>query len=319
MKSDFARSIVSPPPEVRDSVTVAVVNFHPVWGKNNIRRIREFAESAAGSGAGIIVFPEMALTGYDPDPAEAGEKRMQLRLAETVPGLSCEALKPVAAHYGAYIVFGLPERDGDRVYNSVAVICPEGRVLSYRKLHPFGRENTWCIRGETPLLVTTPWGPVGIGICYDSYQFPELVRYYAARGARLYINCTAQCANMQHEDGRTRFEHYYLTTLAGHVVANEIFVASSNLAGLDNTTRFPGASMILGPGVRRQAGQEDPYYRIYAGDIADCREEIIAATLDLSLAERTLYRDNPFTGVPDFRPELYARLYRELAAVQAGQ
>ena len=103
---------------------------------------------------------------------------------------------------------------------------------------------------------------------------------------------------MQHEDGRTRFEHYYLTTLAGHVVANEIFVASSNLAGLDNTTRFPGASMILGPGVRRQARLEEPYYRIYAGDIADCREEIIAATLELSLAERIIYRDNPFTGLP---------------------
>lgn len=50
-----------------DVMTVATVNFHPVWGENNIARIKGFAVAAAKQGADFIVFPEMALTGYDPD------------------------------------------------------------------------------------------------------------------------------------------------------------------------------------------------------------------------------------------------------------
>ena len=55
---------------------------------------------------------------------------------------------------------------------------PELRALreidSYQKMHPFETESVWCEKGETPFMFDTPWGPVGISICFDTYQFPEL-------------------------------------------------------------------------------------------------------------------------------------------------
>lgn len=301
------------PKPAEDIISIATVNFHPVWGQNNIGRIKGFAVSAAKQGADLVVFPEMALTGYDLDPKDSGDKRMQLRLAETVPGPSTDALKEVAAKYDIYIMFGLPEKKKDGVYNSVAVVCPDGKAYSYQKIHPFGMESTWCKKGETPLMIETKFGPIGVGICYDMYQFPELARYYIAKGCRVVVNCTAQYEDPMENGGTAAFANYYLTTLAAHSVASEVFVVSSNLVGLDNVTYFPGASMILGPGIRKTTAVGDPVYHIYAGKITDNQEGIAFATVDLSLANRTLYKSNPVTGTPDFRPALYQKLYKELA------
>lgn len=295
----------------RDTVTIAVVNFHPEWGQSNLDRIRELSLAAAGQGAEIIVFPEMALTGYSVDPLATGADRMQWRLAETIPGPSTDAVCDTAKRCGAYILFGMPERSNNTVFNAAAIVTPEGQAFSYRKMHPFGRENSWCAKGKDPLILATPWGPVGIGVCYDSYQFPELVRYYAAMGCRLYINCTAQSAAAPGESAQGPFERYYLTTLAGHVITNEIFVASANLCGVDGNSYYPGASLILGP-TARQPGQVDPDYRIYAGSLTNADEGIFCATVDLSLALRSPYGPNPATGEPDFRPDIYAGLYARL-------
>lgn len=296
-----------------DIVTVAVVNFHPIWGESNSDRIRGFALAAAKAGADVIVFPELALTGYDVDRENEGAARMQVRLAETVPGPTTDSLKDIAVEYGVYILFGMPERKGDAVYNSVAVVRPDGGAASYQKIHPFGEENTWCKKGDSPLIVDTPWGPIGVGICYDTYQFPELVRYYAAKGCRLYVNATAQYSDPSENTEMKSFEQYYVATQAAAVIANEIFVAASNLAGLDNETFFPGASMILGPAIRRTGAPGDPVCHVYAGGPGNNQQGIFSATIDLSQAVRSVYGNNPATGVPDFRPEIYAKLYQELA------
>ena len=300
-------------PEVRDVVTVATVNFHPYWGKNNAERIRDYAISAAKGGADIVVFPEMALTGYDVDSEKQGSERMQIVLAETVPGPSTDIIKEVATRYGVYIVFGMPEKQGNAVYNSAVVVMPDGKTASYRKIHPFGNENTWCKKGDSPLIINTQWGPIGIGICFDSYQFPELVRYYAAKGCRLYVNCTAQYSDPQENTGAGSFDQFYLATLGSIALANDIYVVSSNLTGLDRVTFFPGASMILGPSIRQTSNPGDPVYHIYAGSVNDHQQGVFTAAIDLSLATRSIYQPNPFTGTPDFRPELYKKLYDELA------
>jgi hypothetical protein len=89
-----------------------------------------------------------------------------------------------AQQYDVYAVFGMPERDGEHVYNSAAVCMPDGTVKGYRKIHLPGNEINWAERGEDPLLFNTPWGPVGVGICYDIFEYPELARYYRAMARR---------------------------------------------------------------------------------------------------------------------------------------
>ena len=297
-----------------DVMTVATVNFHPVWGENNIARIKGFAVAAAKQGADFIVFPEMALTGYDPDDENEGDERMQAKLAEPIPGPSTDIILEVAKKYDCVILFGMPEKAKDGLYNSsVACVSPDGTVQAYRKIHPFGVENTWCKKGDTPVIVDTKFGPIGVGICYDMYQFPELTRYYCAKGCRAVVNCTAQYGDPAENTGLESFEQYYMPTLASHVIANEIFVFSSNLVGLDNVTWFAGGSMVIGPRLRATCAPGDPVYKIYCGALDNNNEELFLATIDLSLANRSLYKNNPYTNVPDFRPDIYLKLYKELA------
>jgi len=302
--------------EVEDAVTIATINFKPTWGnkEDNLNRIKGYAKAAAKRGANIIVFPEMALTGYDLDTEHKGDSRMQIAQAETIPGPSSNALAIIAGEYGVYIIVGMPEESYDgAIYNSTAVIGPGGVLGSYRKIQPFGDENSWCKKGHSPYIINTEWGMVGIGICYDTYQFPELLRYYAAKGCRLYINCTAQYEDPLENSGRTSFEQYYLSGLTAAVIANVIFIASSNLVGMDKVTFFGGSSMIIGPGIRATKSVGDPVYHIYAGSTNDKQQGIVMATVDLSKAARTIYKNNAVTGKPDFRPDLYAKWYSELA------
>lgn len=288
-----------------NSVTIACVNFHAVWGDKatNLKRIKDYIAEAAKKGADIIIFPELALTGYDIER----EVRMHKENAETIPGSSTNEIAVLTRQYGVYVVVGMPEiskNDPDVVYNSAAVVGPEGVIGSYAKLMPFGSEMKWCKKGEKPFAINTPWGPVGIAICYDSYMFPELPRYYAALGARLYLHITAISAF-------TEWKEYYQNQLEARAIENMMFVASSNLCGKDLTTNFPGTSFVVGP------GDVAHVVKYYAGPASEDREEIVMAKVDLAKADRMrknypLFQRNRFSGMPDWRLKLYKAMLKTI-------
>ena len=292
-----------------DVVTISTVTLKPLWGEKerNLGRILGYMRAAARRGSDIVLFPEMALTGYDDEPEKDPADKMQHLLAETVPGPSSERVAQLAHELGIYVVMGMPVRDGadpDVVYNGLAVVTPDGIAGSYHKIHLPAPEPNWATRGDEPFILETPWGPVGCGICYDTYCFPELMDYYVAKGCRLYLNATA----LAHCHGR----HLGDLTLQAATVREGIFIASANLGGLDKDNVFWGGSSVLGPG----AGTWSPHY--YAGmpftaEGAD-EEAIYTATIDLSLATRFLYRHNPAVGGTDWRPDVYARLFEDVLA-----
>ena len=284
----------------RDTLTLAVVNFHAEWGDTaaNLTRITELAREAAGQGAEFVLFPETALTGYD-----HSTERMHERVAETVPGPASDALAAVAREEGIWLACGLAERDpaSGAIYNSAVVLSPQGLVGCYRKIHLPGKESCWAAKGETPLLFDTPWGKVGLGICYDTYLFPELLRHYGALGARLYLNPTAAPAF-------AAFDTLYYNQLKARVAENGFFIASANLVGQDRKSRFPGGSLVIGPGT-------DVLETVYYGKPLEDMEGIVMAAIDLSLADRArdlmpIFTVNPLTGAPDWRPGIYSRLYK---------
>ncbi|MCD8346775.1 MAG: carbon-nitrogen hydrolase family protein [Lachnospiraceae bacterium] len=302
--------------EYQDIMNVAVVNFRQVWGnkESNLARIKGFIRAAAKQGADLIVFPEMALNGYDDESETERDQKMQIREAETIPGPSTAAIAEMTKEYGVYAVFGMAEREkegSDIVYNAAAVCGPEGVIGSYRKIHPALAEQCWCERGNEPFSFDTPWGPIGIGICYDTYNFHELMRYYAASGCRLYLNPTAIGPSDRHD-----WRDYYLGGLKQGVNASEIFIASSNLTGNNMVSEdeggslsnimvtgpgFGGGSMILGPGLAEKI-------HIYCGDVDDKEEGVFLAAIDLSLASRRNFKVDPIKNCPDYRPDIYKKL-----------
>lgn len=297
---------------MKDVINLAVVNFRTLWGKKekNAERMAGYVEAAARMGANMVVFPEMALTGYDDEPEVEKALKMQTLQAETIPGKCTEIVKQIAVKYGVYVLFGMPECIDEKreiIYNSIAILTPEGKTMHYRKLHLPLSEPNWATRGDDIVLLDTPWGKIGMGICYDVYKFPELIRYAAAKGARLFINCTAF--------GGTKVSGKLLRSeLENDVTMNQVFLASSNLTGMDRYSLFPGCSHILGP-----TGKEGEV-QYYAGEPLDSTKGstpgIIMAALDLSIAtENTtypLFSENNITGYPDLRPDLYKKWYEEI-------
>ena len=292
-----------------DIITVAVVNFKVKAGDKgqNLSRIIDFSKSAAKRGADLILFPEMCVAGYDYYVDDGIAQKEKWDMAETADGPACAKISEAAIENNIYIAAGMAEKDekAGLLYNSAFVFGPEGKIGVYRKIHPFYTENAWCEKGEEPFMFDTKWGPVSVGICYDTYNFPELMRYYASKGSRLYLNLTALSEKIDKADSRQDFLDFYGPMLEYGVRCNTIFIASSNLTGKDKISYFGGGSCVIGPKITPITEAERVHY--YAGDKDNVQAGLFLATLDLSLARRILFTDNKFTGEPDYRPGIYKK------------
>jgi len=294
---------------MKNVMNLAVVNFTCDWGdkEKNLERILGYCEAAGKRGMDLVVFPECALTGYDTDLDHVRPEKMHVRLAETIPGPATERVAELTKRYGMHVVFGMPELAEGTVYNSAAIVTPEGKASSYRKLHlPFD-EATWAEIEDEPRLFETPWGPVGVTIRYDTYCFPGLNRYYRAKGCRLVLNVTA-CPDAPCTADSARL------AIPAYAFIDYMFIASANLCRADLRSRFIGGSSVVGPAYT--GGDVETYIGTMFGEPGSDVPGMKCGTIGLSLCDRfvqiPLFRKDA-EGKSDFRPELYAKLYQELA------
>ena len=119
--------------------------------------------------------------------------------ATSCPGSpSAELLRTYAKEHQLWIVGGsIPEEDGGKIYNTCLVFNPEGTVVAkHRKVHLFDIdipggitffESDTLSPGGTVSHFSTPWGNVGVGICYD-IRFPEYAMLLAQQhGCRILV------------------------------------------------------------------------------------------------------------------------------------
>lgn len=207
--------------EVTDGPVAAVVNMSAVWGDKqaNIDAMEKYIIEAGEQGVDILVFPETILTGYewksttnDPYYQQSGVA-MQIALAETIPGPTTNYLSNYAKQYGMYIIFGMTEKEDEpiydktdsskqKVYNSAAILYPDGKIESYQKIHRAGYESKWSVCGDTPYMFETEWGKIGVDVCRDGHYYPEIARYYAAMGCTILIHPTATTGNPWYRETR---------------------------------------------------------------------------------------------------------------------
>jgi predicted amidohydrolase len=279
----------------KEMVTVASVNFTPITGDKaaTLQKMKDFTVKAAKMGANIILFPELALVGI---PAAQDAPKV----AETIPGPSTLEMANLARELNVYIIFGMIERKGKDLYNAAAVVGPQGIMGAHYKVHPFGPMEPWATKGKEFNLYQTEYGPIGIGICYSSYLFPETARSYAVRGVRLFFNATAFPEFPDCSD----YKHFYMTTLGCRAIENSMFVVSSNMVGKVGGVPFFGYSVILGPRPGHMS------YSVFAGPASDKEEEIVCASLNLRSVE---FLPSPTaTILEDRNPEVYGHLVAPL-------
>ena len=96
----------------------------------NLRKIRDFSSRAKNAGAELIVFPEMADTGYS---MPVIQKHATAWSEGAVP-----ELQKIAKELSIAIICGVSERNGKSIYNSQVVVEPTGQIAAkYRKTHLF--------------------------------------------------------------------------------------------------------------------------------------------------------------------------------------
>jgi predicted amidohydrolase len=159
------------------------------WDKqSNFAKMERYAREAAARGANLVITPEGFLEGYvGNDHANKDLTREKyFNIGESVDGALLGRARDLAKELKIYLLLGFAERRGDRMYNSLAIFSPEGRLAhKYSKAHNADDEpyNTTGI--EFP-VAETPLGRWGTLICYDR-QLPETSRILSIKGAQLII------------------------------------------------------------------------------------------------------------------------------------
>ncbi|KAL8498904.1 hypothetical protein ACS0TY_022030 [Phlomoides rotata] len=160
--------------------------------ESNIVHARKAVEAAVKNGAKLVVLPEIWNSPYSNDSFPVYAEDIDAGF-DASP--STAMLSEAAQLLNITIIGGsIPERNGDKLYNTCCVYGPDGKLKAkHRKIHLFDidipgkitfKESQTLAAGETPTVVDTEVGRIGIGICYD-IRFQELAMLYAARGAQL--------------------------------------------------------------------------------------------------------------------------------------
>jgi predicted amidohydrolase len=231
-------------------ITVGCVNFEAVPRNKaaTLEKMSAFLAQAATTGCDLVIFPELALNtwGRCAECAE-GHRPCDWHRAQAEPadGPSCRAVIDMAAAHGLHVIYGFEEAtdsDAATIYNSANLVAPDGLVGTYRKLLlGIPLETDRFTPGNALPVFDTDLGPIGISICYDFYQGPELSRILALKGARLLVNPTGRAA-LPHAR-----EHLEQATLV-RAHENLVAAASANRVGTQHgPPEWAGGSVIATP------------------------------------------------------------------------
>jgi N-carbamoylputrescine amidase len=253
----------------------------------SVEKAIEWMGRAADQGADIIVFPELAFDFFFP---QVRADARYFDWAEPIPGPTTERFQAAAAELGLVTVINVFERAAPgRYYDASPVIDADGTLLGVSRMLHIAEEPGynekyyyWPGEGGRPVYETRA-GRLGVAICYDRH-YPEHFRALTLGGAELVVVPTATSTSEQ------TFKDVWEIEIQASAVANQIFVAVANRAGVDGELRFFGESFLVNP-----AG------RVIARATSE-EEELLVAELDLGDIER-VRRQVPF--LRDLRRDLY--------------
>ncbi|MCY2962913.1 MAG: carbon-nitrogen hydrolase family protein [Planctomycetota bacterium] len=255
--------------------------------QRNLARIESGLRETAKRGAALTVFPECAVPGYCFDSLTEA-----LPYAEPIPGPATTQLTRLCRELGTHCIFGMLERDGDRVFNAAVLTGPEGVVGSYRKVHlPYLGIDMFTTHGDRPFAVHAAGElKVGMNICYDA-AFPEASRSLALLGADLIALPTnwppgAECTAC--------------SVINARALENAVYFIAVNRVGTERGFPFIGKSKICDTN-----GQT-----LVESTTTD--EDVLYANIDLARARRKHIIRVPgkheIDRLADRRPEMYGLL-----------
>ena len=247
---------------------IGYVQFAPVFGdiEANIALLDKYLDECAG--AELVVLPELCSTGYNFESREQALELSEGYEESRFLAFLAEKCKERNLH----VVAGFNERDGEKLYNSAALIGPGGPLGRYRKMHLFWNEKDIFEPGDLGLPVFDVGGvKVGILICFD-WQFPEVWRILALRGAEI----VCHPSNLVLPELAQR-------AVPLHAMLNRMFVVLANRFGSERELTFTGRSILTDPrgSVISEAPADLPYIGLVEIDPAAARDKSVTPRNDL--------------------------------------
>ena len=217
------------------SLRIALAQINPTVGDldGNVDKIVGHIEKARKAGAGIVAFPELAITGYPPEDLLLKTKFIDDNL---------NALKKVRENVGNIIaIVGFVDRRDD-IYNAAAVLYDRKVIDVYHKRYlpnygVFDEYRYFQSGTRSPVYrVDDTW--IGVNICEDIWYPEGPARVQALAGAEVIININASPYHI----GKGQFREHMLSTRASD---NLVIIAYLNTVGGQDELVFDGHSLVL--------------------------------------------------------------------------
>lgn len=213
---------------------IALYQNSPVFGEVE-HNINDVCQAVENEDFDILVLPELFATGY-----QFKNRDEVFSYADEIDsGLTFERMGKLAAQKEALIIYGFPEKIGEKLYNSAIAIDPTGNSFLYQKTHLFDNEKNMFDPGETGFSVFEyKKAKIGMMICFD-WRYPESARRLALNGAQI----IAHPANL------------VLTTcpeaMITRALENLVFTITADRVGEEHrfgqSLTFSGRSRIISP------------------------------------------------------------------------
>jgi omega-amidase len=243
---------------------IAAAQMNIAWHDReaNHGKIRDMTESAKKAGADLIVFPEMAATGFSMDTDAT---------AEALDGPTPSLFRGLARDLQIAVVGGCVLKTGrDRPQNVSLAVDAQGRDLAlYAKIHLIRllQEDQYYDAGDHTTSFSVGGMETSCLICYD-LRFPEIFRPLAEPCGLILVIASWPTVRQRHWD----------LLLPARAVENQLYVIGVNRVGEGGGLQFTGGSVIIDPvgDIIAQAGDRET---LLVGDIDPRRVEQVRSQM----------------------------------------
>ncbi len=213
---------------------------------DNFRRALEMIDKAVEKGCKIIVLPECLDMGWTYPEAK--------KLAQPIPDKYSDIFCQKARNSKIYIVAGLTEKSGDRIYNSAVFISPDGDILiKHRKINVLTIAQDIYSIGNSLSVAETDLGTIGINICADNFPQSLVLGYSLARmGAQLILSPSSWVVPPDYDNEKRPYDTMWKESYKTLASRYEITVVGvSNVGwvsgGVWGGRKAIGGSLAVGP------------------------------------------------------------------------
>lgn len=187
-------------------------------------------EAATAQGVAILIFPELSLTGYEPQLA-----------AEHAIAIDDHRLAPLlklALQHQMHVVAGAPLQNGSsRPFLGAIHMMPDGTIGNYAKMHLGGNEPEFFTAGNSPRMIQVGKQRVGLAICADTSRASH-PQNYANAGMTVYAASVFLTAEWYVSDS---------PRLASYAAKHRLLTLMANHADSTGTLQSVGNSAIWSP------------------------------------------------------------------------